>query len=261
MSSDELLYTVEGGIATITLNRPKQRNAFTLAVIDAWEAALHTACADPEVKVIILTGNGKGFCAGGDMDTVADAGTSTPLEQKNTLHLRIHKVARAMDALDKPVIAAINGDAVGAGLDMALMCDIRFAARSARMSEGYIRLGLVPGDGGAYFLPRLVGQAKALELLLGGDFVDAEEALRIGMVNRVCDDADLLDETYAFAARIAARPALPVGMIKRAVRASDRIDMRTGLDLISSHMAVVMSTPEAQQAVATVRASVLGDKA
>ncbi|WP_151772111.1 enoyl-CoA hydratase/isomerase family protein [Streptomyces abyssomicinicus] len=260
MSTEELVYTVEDGIATLLLNRPDQRNAFTLTMIDAWERALRTAGADPEVKVVVLTGAGEGFCAGGDMDTVGDTGASGPLEQKNTLHLRIHKVARALEDLDKPVIAAINGVAVGAGLDMALMCDIRFAARSARMSEGYIRLGLVPGDGGAYFLPRLVGQSKALELLLGGEFVDAEEALRIGMVNRVVDDADLLGETYAFAAKIAARPSLPVGMIKRAVRSSDRLDMRTSLDLISSHMAVVMSTPEAQQAIDAVRSAVVRDK-
>src|SRR5919199_3295421 len=102
-----------------------------------------------------------------------------------------------MEALDKPVIAAVNGVAVGAGMDFALMCDIRFMARSARMNEGYIKVGLVPGDGGAYYLPRLVGTAKALELLLTGDFIDSDEAYRIGIVNRVYDDEELMDETRA----------------------------------------------------------------
>ncbi len=140
--------------------------------------------------------------------------------------------------------------AVGAGLDMALMCDIRFAARSARMSEGYIRVGLVPGDGGCYFLPRLVGPAKALELLLTGDPVDGEEAARIGMVNRVCDDAELLDTTYAFAGRLAAVSPVAAAMIKRTVYQAERMDLRASLDLISSHMAIVQSTADYAEAQA-----------
>ncbi|NGO74154.1 enoyl-CoA hydratase [Streptomyces sp. YC504] len=256
---DTVLYGVADGIATLTLNRPRRRNAFTLEMIDDWAEALRTAGADPEVRVIVLTGAGKGFCAGVDMDTLL-AVEDTPLAQKNLLHLQVHQVARAIEELDKPVIAAINGDATGAGLDMALMCDMRFTARSARLSESYIRLGLVPGDGGCWYLPRLVGQAKALELLLSGEFVDAEEALRMGMVNRVYDDECLLDETYAFAAKLAANPALPMGIIKRTVRAGERLDIRTSLDLISSHMAVVMSTDDARKAMATFRDGVVGPK-
>ncbi|WP_377267486.1 enoyl-CoA hydratase/isomerase family protein [Peterkaempfera sp. SMS 1(5)a] len=253
----DLEYKVEDGIATITLNRPARKNAFTFEMIADWAKALRDAAADPAVRVVVLTGAGKGFCAGVDLDTLLDV-EDEPLEHKNMLHERIHQVARALEDLDKPVIAAINGDAVGAGLDMALMCDMRFVARSARLSEGYIRLGLVPGDGGCWFLPRLVGQAKALELLLSGDFVDAAEALRIGMVNRVYDDEMLLEETYAFAARLAANPPLPMGMIKRTVRMSERMDMRSSLDLISSHMPVVMSTEEARKAMAAMRESVRG---
>jgi enoyl-CoA hydratase/carnithine racemase len=133
------------------------------------------------------------------------------------------------------------------------MCDMRFAARSARFSEGYIRVGLVPGDGGAYYLPRLVGIGKALELLLTGDFIDAEEALRIGVVNRVYDDDRLLEETRAFAARIAASPPRVVQMIKRAVYQSSRSDLRTSLDLISSHMGIIQSTHDSQEAIRAFR--------
>lgn len=253
----DLQYKVEDGIATITLNRPARKNAFTDEMVEDWAKALRDATGDPDVRVVVLTGNGRGFCAGADLDTLLDA-PDTALAHKSMLHDGIHQVARALEDLDKPVIAAINGDAVGAGLDMALMCDMRFVARSARLSEGYIRLGLVPGDGGCWFLPRLVGQAKALELLLSGEFIDAEESLRIGMVNRVYDDEELLKETYAFAAKLAANPVLPMAMIKRTVRMSERTDMRTSLDLISSHMAVVMSTDEAKGAMAAMRRSVRG---
>ena len=136
------------------------------------------------------------------------------------------------------MIAAVNGVAVGAGMDMALMCDMRIIARSARLSEGYIRVGLVPGDGGCYYLPRLVGPAKALELLLTGDFIDAEEAARLGIANHVVDDDELPAAVSALARKLADAPPVAVRMIKRAVYQSARTDLRTALDLISSHMSV-----------------------
>lgn len=160
----------------------------------------------------------------------------------------VHRVAYAMEDLDKPVIAAINGVAVGAGTDFALMCDMRFMATSARVNEGYIKVGLVSGDGGAYYLPRIVGVAKALELLLTGDFIDAEECLRIGLVNRVYGDEDLMPETRRFAQRLAAGPPIITRMIKRAVYQSASSDLRTSLDLISSHMGIVQSTQDSAEA-------------
>ena len=138
-------------------------------------------------------------------------------------------------------------------MDMALMCDLRLAGRSARFCESYIRVGLVPGAGGLYFLPRIVGTAKALELFLTGDFVDAEEAYRIGLVNRLYDDDQLLDETYALAGRIAAGPPVSTRVIKRALYQSARIDLATSLDLASSHMAVIQSTQDSREALAAFR--------
>jgi enoyl-CoA hydratase/carnithine racemase len=132
---------------------------------------------------------------------------------------------------------------------MALMCDIRLAARSARFSEGYVKVGLVPGDGGCYFLPRLAGLAKALELLWTGDFVDSAEALRLGIVNHVYEDESFEQETLAFARRLAAGPPVNIRMIKRATYQSSRTDLRTALDLISSHMAVVRSTHDSREAM------------
>lgn len=252
----DLEYHVEDGVGTILLNRPEKKNAFTIAMIDAWARILVGARTDPQVHVIVLTGAGDGFCSGVDLGRYMDrpdGGEPAPLERKATLTDHIHRVAYALEDLDKPVIAAVNGVAVGAGMDMALMCDMRLAARSARFSEGYIRVGLVPGDGGCYYLPRLVGTAKALELLLTGDFVDAEEAERLGIVNHVYDDDALMRETYALARRLAAGPPVATRMIKRAVYQSARADLRTALDLISSHMAVVQSTHDSREAFAAFR--------
>jgi enoyl-CoA hydratase/carnithine racemase len=243
----DLEYEVKDGVGTILLNRPHRKNAFTLEMIDEWAAVLAGARIDPGVRALVLTGAGDGFCSGVDLDALGRLG-SAPLDAKRNLTDRIHRVAYALQDLDKPMIAAVNGVAVGAGMDMALMCDIRLAARSARFSEGYVRVGLVPGDGGCYFLPRLVGPAKAMELLLTGDFVDAAEAERIGIVNHVYEDDRLMEETTALAQRLAGGPPVAMAMIKRALYQSANCDLRTALDLISSHMAVVQSTRDSQEA-------------
>jgi enoyl-CoA hydratase/carnithine racemase len=243
----ELEYEVKDGVGTILLNRPRRKNAFTMEMIDDWAAVLRDARTDADVRALILTGAGDGFCSGVDLGAFSVRGSS-PLEVKRNLSDRIHRVAYALEDLDKPVIAAVNGVAVGAGMDMALMCDIRLAARSARFSEGYIRVGLVPGDGGCYFLPRLVGTARAMELLLTGDFIDAIEAERIGIVNHTYDDDRLREESLAFARRLADGPPVATAMIKRAVYQSASCDLRTALDLISSHMAVVQSTHDSREA-------------
>jgi len=203
------------------------------------------------VRVIVLTGAGdKAFCSGVDLAAISNANPNlTPLERKSQLHDEIHQVAHALADLDKPVIASINGVAVGAGLDMALMCDMRIMSTSARVSESYIKVGLTPGDGGAYFLPRIVGTAKALELLLTGDFIDAEEALRIGLVNRLATPETLAAETERFARSIADHAPVTVRTIKRATYQSAEVDLRTALDLISSHFAVVAATEDAAEAL------------
>lgn len=248
----DIEYSIKNRVGTIRLNRPKRKNAFTAEMVDEWSRVLREARTDDSVGALVLTGAGDAFCAGGELEDLA-SGEPTPYERKAFLTDRVHRVAYAMEDLDKPVIAAINGVAVGAGMDMALMCDMRFMARSARMNEGYVRVGLVPGDGGAYYLPRLVGTAKALELLLTGDFVDAEECLRLGLINRLYDDDELVEETLRFAERIAAGPPLVVRIIKRAVYQSARSDLRTSLDLISSHMGVVQSTHDSKEAMEAFR--------
>ena len=249
----ELEYAVADGIGTIRLNRPERKNAFTLSMVDQWAGLLAAARTDPDVRVLVLTGTGDAFCSGVDLERRNEGRPATALARKQVLTDQVHRIALAMEDLDKPVIAAINGTAVGAGLDMALMCDMRIMVRSARVSEGYIRVGMVPGDGGCYYLPRLVGMAKALELLLTGDFVDADEAARIGLVNQVVDESELDDAVLALARKIADGPPVVVRMIKRATYQSLRTDLRTSLDLISSHTGVVGLMSDSAEAMAAFR--------
>jgi enoyl-CoA hydratase/carnithine racemase len=244
----ELLYEVKDRVATLTLNRPDKLNAFTGPMIERWAWALGEAQRDPEVNVVVVTGAGTAFCSGGDVGRMADR-APVPLEHKNGLWEGVHRVPKALEVMDKPVIAMINGVAVGAGMGMALMCDVRIASTAARLSTGYVRVGLVPGDGDTYFLPRLVGTAKALELLWTADFVDAVEAERLGIVNRAVTAEHLSEETYGLARRIADGPQVPIRMIKRLVYQSTKLDLRTHLDLVSSHMAIVRETEDHKEGV------------
>ncbi len=247
--TETILYAVEGRIATITLNRPERMNAFTWDMVDAWAAALLEAQRDDNVHVVIVTGAGKAFCSGGDINNMGERAERTPLQRKNELAGHVHRIPLALEAMDKPVIAAVNGAATGAGMDLALQCDLRFAAATARFGETYVRVGLVPGAGGTWFLPRLVGTAKALELFWTGELISAEEAERIGIVNKVVPDEQLLSHVGEVAERIARGPQLSVRFIKRAVYQGQRIDLRTSLDLISSHYAVVSASADHKEAV------------
>ena len=242
--TEQLLFSVTEGIARITLNRPERMNAFTFEMIDAWTAALQQCRTDDAIKVVLLTGAGSAFCSGGDIVEMGDRLQHTPEQRKNELFNRIERIPLALEDLDKPVIAVVNGVATGAGMDMALMCDIRYAAKSARFAETYVKVGLVPGAGGAHFLPRLVGVSKALELFLTGDFLDADEALRLGIVNKVFPDETLLEEVEKIARRMAKAPSLTLRMTKRAIYQGMRNDLRTNLDLISSHYAVITASQE-----------------
>lgn len=247
-TTNELLYEVKDRVATLTLNRPDKLNAFTRSMIERWAWALGEAQRDPEVNVVIVTGAGRAFCAGGDVGRMGE-GTPTPLEHKNHLWENIHQIPKTLAAMDKPVIAMVNGLAVGAGMGMTLMCDLRIASEEAKFATGYVKVGLVPGDGDAFFLPRLVGIAKALELLWTGDFVEAREAERLGIVNKVVPGGDLKQFTYELARKIADGPQIAIRLTKRLAYQSLRLDLRTHLDLASSHMAVVRDTEDHREGV------------
>jgi enoyl-CoA hydratase/carnithine racemase len=247
--TDHILFDVADGIATITLNRPDRKNAFTFDMIDAWAAHLVACRTRDDVAVVIVTGSGDSFCSGGDIAEMKERMGRSPTQRKDELWKRVQRIPLALEDLDKPVLVALNGVATGAGMDLALMGDIRYAAESARMAETYVRVGLVPGAGGAHFLPRLVGPAKALELFWTGDFVDAREAERLGLVNKVLPDAELMPFVWGVAAKIAKAPPASVRLIKRAIYQGMRNDLRTNLDLISSHYAVATSAPEHRELV------------
>ncbi|MDD2857133.1 MAG: enoyl-CoA hydratase-related protein [Candidatus Nanopelagicales bacterium] len=250
--SDEVLYDVRNGVAVLTLNRPERRNAFTMTLIHRWADLLEAANADDAVRAIVVTGAGGAFCAGIDLDVLASLDPSA-LTRRDFLTDEVHRVARAVERSDKPIIAAVSGAAVGAGMDMALMCDMRIVGPSTSFAASYVRLGLVPGDGGCYYLPRLVGVAKALELLLTGDAVSGTEAAALGLANHVVADDEVLPFTVALAERIAAQPPISVKLIRRTVYQSQDIDLRTSLDLIASHMGVIMTTDDHQEALAAFR--------
>jgi enoyl-CoA hydratase/carnithine racemase len=247
-----LTYEVVGAVGLIRIDRPAQLGAFTWAMIDNWADALTCAQNDDAIGAVVLTGTGRGFCTGVDLEELA-AVAEEPIDRKRMLTDRVHKVVRAVEALDKPLICAVNGLAIGAGMDMALMCDIRLAAESAKFSEGYIRIGLIPGAGGTYFLPRMVGTARALELLWTGDFLTGKEAVELGICNHVYPDDELVDRALALASRIAANSPIAVRLMKRSVYQSLTTDLRTTLDLVSSHMGVVQSTEDYAEAMAAFK--------
>lgn len=244
-----ILFERQGAVAIITLNRPDKMNAFDFPMLKAWRKALSDCEYDSAIRAVVITGAGRAFCSGGDIEEMAARIEADAQVQKAFLWDNVYPVALAMRALPKPVIAAVNGVAMGAGMDMALWCDLRFAAEQARFAETYVKVGVVPGDGGAYLLPRLVGTAKALELLWTGMPLSARQALELGIVNRVYPDGDLMRETIAFAQELAKGPALAMGLMKRAVYEGMSVDHRTHLDLISSHFGITTQGGEHREAV------------
>jgi len=247
MKDEHVLYSHQDMIAVITLNRPGAKNAFSPEMISLWDACLKEAKQDDSVQVIIVTGNGDTFCSGGDIRDMAD-GRLRSWGMKNFLWEGVHRIVLTMEDFDKPVIAAINGAAMGAGMDMALMCDLRVCSDKARLAESYITMGLAPGDGGAYFLPRLVGISKALELLLTGDVLSASEALDLGIVNKVVPHDTLMEETMKLAGKIANKPPLAVRMMKRAVYQAQTSTLRAHLDYISSQLSLLSETEDHREA-------------
>lgn len=247
--ASEIILTKESGIATILLNRPEKYNAFTTSMVLEWKEALTDCREDESVKVIVLTGAGTAFCSGGDVNAMGEWIDQSALERKNRLWNEVHTIPKILYTIDKPIIAAINGMALGAGLDMALMCDLRIASDKAKFAEAYVKVGLVPGDGGAYFLPRLVGLSKALELLWSGKMIDAAEAEKIGLVNMVVSSDILEAKTYELAQQLANGPSIAIRAIKRAVYKGLTMDLDTHLDYISSLYAIVTETDYHQRAI------------
>jgi enoyl-CoA hydratase/carnithine racemase len=251
----DMTYEVRGHVAIITLNRPERLNALSAAMTDGVARALREAQDEEQVRAVIITGAGRGFCSGADLQaprTLADGPATTPDQPPSIADRRynlrgVQRVGRAVQQLDKPYIAAVNGPAAGAGMDLASMADIRFAARDARFTQAYTRNAIVPGNGGCYFLPRIVGMAKALELLWTSRTFDAEEALRIGYVSRVVETERLMDETIAFAEELAAGPPVAIQYIKQLAYESERLDLDTSLRIAQYMQTIASSTEDARE--------------
>lgn len=252
--SDSILLDVNATthVATLTLNRPDKLNAFDAELVDAWADALKQLGEDREVHAIVVTGTGRAFCAGGDLSTLGE-GTG-PLAKKEFLRDHVHRVQRALTRVEQPVIAMINGAAIGAGFDMALLCDLRIAATDAKIGEAYVKLGLVAGDGGAWLLNRLVGPARTLELLLTGKTIDGALAAEWGLVNEAVAAEDLKRRTYELAEQLAAGPQLAQRLIKRAVYSADALPQQVHYDTVSSFMALAQSHEDFEGAIAAAKA-------
>ncbi len=223
---DSLLIGRRGGVATLTLNRPDRLNAFTAPLTIALREALATAEADPETRVVLLHGAGRGFCAGQDLSEV------TPGQDLGeTLEQRINPLVRAIRALSLPVVCAVHGVAAGAGANLAFACDIVLAAQSARFIQSFVRIGLVPDAGGTYAVPRLAGDARARGMMLLGEPVGAAQAEAWGLIWRTVPDGELLPEAERIAAQLATQPAAAMALIKRALATAGSNTLDQQLDL------------------------------
>jgi enoyl-CoA hydratase/carnithine racemase len=251
--TDAVLYERDGAVVTLTLNRPELRNPISDDdVVDAIVAALDQLEDDAEARVAILTGAGSAFSSGGNLkkmaatDGLADA---VPVRTRRNYKRGIQRLPLRFAALEVPVIAAVNGPAIGAGCDLTCMCDLRIAGESARFAESFVKLGIIPGDGGAWLLPRVVGFSKAAEMALTGDMIDAQEALACGLVSKVVPDSDLLVEARKLADRIAVNPTQAVRMTKRLLWESRSINLDTLLELSAAMQAIAHTTDDNREAI------------
>jgi enoyl-CoA hydratase/carnithine racemase len=259
----DLIFTVENNVARITLNRPDSLNAFSLEMIELWIEALETVRDSEDIRVLVLSGNGRGFCSGGDIKSMAKGqgflqsdGTedfsSTGLARKNSLWKKVQRVPLLLQEIDIPVIAVIHGFAFGAGFDMTLACDIRIAAESTKISESYVKAGIVPGDGAAWFLPRLIGTDKALELLWTGKVLTAQEAKEMGLVTHVVEDEKVGEFVENYVETLTKGPQAVMRFTKRAVYQGLDMNLRTSYDMISSAMGIVTELEDYQEGVRSV---------
>jgi len=226
-----ILVSVEAGIETITLNRPEKLNALNPEMHQLLRAALERAAVEPEIRVVVLTGAGRGFCAGQDLAERDVSAGAAPIDLSVSLGSHYNPLVRRLRALPKPIICAVNGVAAGAGANIALACDLVIAARSASFIQAFSKIGLMPDAGGSYFLPRLIGTARAMGLALLAEKLDAEQAVQWGLIWKVVDDQQLINEANALALKLANGPTKGYGLLKKAMYASPGNSLDAQLDL------------------------------
>ena len=230
-SQPVLLDRFKNGVLTLTLNRPERLNALNGALIEALAAGIKRAGTDPECRAVLITGAGRGFCAGADLANRAFAPGDARPDLGQALEKGLNPIIRGIRNLPKPVVCAVNGPAAGAGANIALACDIVLAAKSAQFLQAFARIGLIPDAGGTFVLPRLIGDARARALMMLAEPIAAEQAQAIGMIYRAVDDEDLMEESHTVAERLAAASTHALGLMKRALAASPTNSLDAQLDL------------------------------
>ncbi len=240
------------GVALLVLDNPDQRNAMSAEMTDAWVAAIDELVADPGVRAVVVTGEGTAFCSGGDTAWIAGEPEAS-VDRLRTRMVAFYRAWLSIRRLEVPTIAAVNGPAIGAGLCVALACDLRYAAAGARLGAPFVRLGMHPGMAGTALLPEVVGVAAARDLLLTGRLVDAEEALRLGLVSRVLDPATFLDEVLATASAIAATAPIASRLTKLALADGGHADVEAGLQWEAMAQPITLATDDLQEGIRAAR--------
>src|SRR5881394_277041 len=253
--SDFIRYEQQGRVVTLTMSRPEERNAIgSHADCEALVDAIERAAADPEVAVLVLTGAGSAFSAGGNLKGMRDRDgigpLASPLATRGNYRRGVQRIPLALWNCEVPTIAAINGHAIGVGLDLACMCDMRIAAQGVKLAASFIKMGIVPGDGGAYVLPRAVGWSTAAEMMFTGEPIDSAQALACGLVSRIVPGDALMDETRALAQRIAANPPQTLRLVKRLLREAQHARLDEVLQLSAAFQALAHETADHREALA-----------
>lgn len=251
--ADFLDYLQEGHVVTLTMNEPERRNPLTgNAAVPEFLAAIDRIHIDRGVRAVIITGAGSAFSSGGDVRNMQRqaAGEVSGMQIRHEYRTGIQRLPLALFNLEVPVIAAVNGAAVGAGLDLACMCDIRIASEKAKFAESFVKLGIIPGDGGAWLLTRLIGMSRAAEMVFTGDAIDAHQAEQWGLVSRVVPPDQLLPAAQEMAARMAANPGHAVRLAKRLLREAMHTRLDTMLEMAAAFQALAHQTDDHREAVA-----------
>jgi enoyl-CoA hydratase/carnithine racemase len=252
MSSEAVLYKQEGRVVTLTLNEPDTRNAISPEVVDGIVAACDRINNDTGVSCVIITGAGESFSSGGNVKAMRDRTGlfgGIPAETRHGYQHGIQRIPVALNAIEVPTIAAVNGHAIGAGCDLAMMCDIRIAADNAQFAESFLRVGLVSGDGGAWFLPRVIGLSRAYEMTFTADFIKADKAEKWGLASHVVPLDKLLDEAMTMAQKIAAQPPVSMRLCKKILRESQHMPLSASLEMAAGMQAIVQATKDQHEAV------------
>ncbi|RPJ77717.1 MAG: 3-hxdroxyacyl-CoA dehydrogenase [Alphaproteobacteria bacterium] len=240
----------------VTLNNPEQMNAISIPMIDSLVAVLKHADFDQNIRVIVLTGAGKSFCAGGDIKAMEEK-TGMFAGESNELRMRymhgIQQIPRCIEEISTPIIAMVNGAAIGAGCDLAMMCDLRVGSSASKFAETFTRMGLVPGDGGTFFLQRVVGYSKAMQMFLTAEIFEGKKAFEFGLLNNLFEDSKIIDETLKLADIVSALAPIAQSMTKKAMKISYLHDLHTSLDTLATFQAITQRSADHFEALSAFK--------